>query len=455
MSKLEQEKYVLEQPTLTSSTKKALKESEFIKGDWPETNWWEMFHSSELSNLIESALESNPSISTVKQRIEFAKEQAIIARSKLLPYVYFTGEDQYQLVSKNGLLHALNPCLPRLANLIDLDLLFVYEFDFWSKYRNLTRSAIAKAAADIAESKQVELIVSASLATAYFGLKTNYQKKGLLVQLASVRKKYLQLQTLMNKKALLSKIPMTHSEETFLSAKKSIAQIEQEIETTKHLINILRGVGPDTPLAIDDSCLDFSYTIQIPENLNLNLIARRPDLAAAICRAKALAFEVGAAIADFYPNVNLLAFLGLESFHLNNLFNVSGSGTFNINPAFSLPIFTAGAIAANVRGKKAQYNQAVFEYNDLLLQSTQEIADNLTVLRATFQKKADQTRIVDQADLRLRIISRNYAKGLDDLLQVYQSEEALILQQLTDIDLLYEEYMGTIKFIKALGGGYE
>lgn len=454
MSRREQEQYVLEQPVFTASTRKALQQPEFLRGNWPEKNWWEMFHSKELSSLIESALESNPSISAIKERIEFAREQAVIARSKLSPYVYFNADDEFTLVSKYGIIHTLNPCLKRLVNLIDLNLLFTYEFDFWSKYRNLTRSALAKAASDIAQSKQVELIVSASLATAYFGLKTNLQKKRLYEEFANVRKKFLNLQTLLNQKALLSMIPITHSEEGYLAAKKSIAQIEQEIETTKHLINILRGMGPDEPLAIDDSCLDFTYKIVIPENLNLNLIARRPDLAAAIFRASALAHEVGAAIAEFFPNISLSGLLGLESLRLNKLFN-SASGTFAIEPALNLPIFTAGAIRANVRGKKALYNQAIFEYNELLLRSTQEIADTLSTLRAIFQKKEEQKQIVKQADLRLHIVYRNFSKGLDDLLQVYQSEEALISQQLIDVDLLYEEYMGTIKFIKALGGGYE
>lgn len=413
-----------------------------------------MFRLPELSSLIESGLQGNPTILGVQERIGFLKEQAIVARSKLFPYLYLTGQDQFLLLSKNGLYHTLNPFLSRLANLIDLDLLFTYQFDFWGKYRNLTRAAYTKAAAEVAESKEVELIVSTSIATAYFALKTSLQKKLLYTELAAVRKKLLGLQTLLNKKALLSQIPSTYSEEGYLAAKKWVTQIEQEVAITKHLINILRGLGPDEPIKIDEQCLDFSYKVEIPETLNLNLVARRPDLAAAVLRARALAYEVGAAIADFYPNINFFALVGQESFHFNNLFNLSSFGS-NLSPAFSLPLFTAGAIRANVTGKKALYNQAVFAYNDLLLRSTQEVADNLRVLQALFEKKKDQSLIVEQASLRLNIIRGNFSKGLDDLLQVYKSEEELILQQLINVELLYEQYVGAVKLIKALGGGYE
>ena len=60
MSKCEQEKNILAQPTLTTSTADSLKQNEFALGDWPEKNWWEMFQSEELSALIASALVSNP-----------------------------------------------------------------------------------------------------------------------------------------------------------------------------------------------------------------------------------------------------------------------------------------------------------------------------------------------------------------------------------------------------------
>ncbi len=450
MSKKEQEENILTQPALTVPSKG----NGFAIGEWPEEKWWEVFNSEELSTLIEAALEKNPTILAVKERIKLAEQEAIIARSKLFPFLYFNGADQYTYLSKNGLYHSLNPSLSQNANLIDLGLSFTYEFDFWSKYRNLTRSAYVKAAAKIAESKEVELIISSSLASAYFSLRTNLQKKILYEQLASVRKKFAKLQSLLNKKALLSKIPLTHSEESYLAAKKMVSQIDQEVITNKHLINILGGLGPDHTLAIDETCTTFCYTIEIPDTLNFELVARRPDVMAATLRAKALAFEVGAAISDFYPNINLTALLGFESLVASKLFNIATGGTVGVTPAFSLPIFTAGAIRANVRGKKALYNQAVFEYNDLLLKSTQEIADTLTLLKSLFQKRADQSLIVDQAELRLKLISKNFTSGLDDLLQVYQSEEELILKNLENIDLIYAQYLSSIKLIKALGGGY-
>ncbi len=453
MSKQERAQNFLKQPQLSSSVKEVINQNQFALGEWPEKKWWAAFQEKELSFLIDMTLDSNPSLQAIKERIGFAKQESIIAGSKLFPLLYFDADDSILWLSKYGVYQTLNPTISPNGNLIDLSLSFTYEFDFWSKYKNLFRAAKFREMMEIAESKQVELIISTALAQTYYALKTNLQRKILYEQLALVRKKYNALQTLLNKKALFSKIPPTISQESYLAALQFVANITDEIAKNKHFINILAGRGPDEKLAIDETCSDFDFKITIPETLNLNLIARRPDLMAAIFRTEALACEVGAAISDFYPNINLKALGGLNTLKSGFLFNPE-SLQGSITPALSLPIYTAGAIKANVRGKKNLYNQAVFDYNDLLLKSTQEIADLLSFLDAVFKKKDFQSSIVDQAELRYNIISHNYIRGLSDLLEVYMTEEEVILKCLENIELVYAEYLGAIKLIKALGGGY-
>ncbi len=453
MSRQERAQNFLKQPQLSTSVREVLDQKGFVLGEWPEEKWWGMFHEKELSSLIAAALESNPTLQAIKERIGFAKEEAVIARSKFFPLVYFDIDVNQTWLSKYGLYRTLNPSISRSSTQIDFGLSFSYEFDFWSKYKNLYRAAKFREYMEVAESKQVELVISTALAQTYYALKTNMQKKLLYEQLALVRKKYFALQSLLNRKALFSKIPPTISKESYLAAVQKVADAKDEIAMNKHLINILMGKSPDDKLAIDDTCTEFNFTITIPETLNLNLIARRPDLMASILRTEALACEVGVAIADFYPNINLKAFTGFESLQPSKLFEAQDS-QISIIPALSLPVYTAGAIRANVRGKKNLYNQAVFQYNELLLKSTQEIADVLSFLEAVFQKKDCQSSIVDQAEIRNKIVTHNYVKGLSDLLEVYITEEQVIQESIDNIELIYAQYLGAIKLIKALGGGY-
>ncbi len=453
LPKDEQTQNLISPPSVQTSVEKGLESGIFAQGDWPQENWWEIFQSTELNALVEEALGQNPTIHGIEKRVEFAKQTAKVVRSRLFPLVNFDANETWEYLSHHGLYRAFNPEIPINANLIDLTLSFTYEFDFWGKNRNLFRAALGENKAQEAEAADVELITTSAVAQAYFALKTNLVRERLYERLFDVRKKTFQLQNRLESSALLSRIEPLLSEEKVLEAEKFVSGIQEEVETNRHLINILLGRGPDTPVHVEGRLPPVIQSLCLPDDLSVDLLARRPDLMAQIWRVEALAHEVGAAKADFYPNINLTGFLGLESIAYSLLMK-SASKTAGLQPAIHLPIFTAGAIRANVRAKKALFDQAVFDYNNLLLRSAGEVADLLVLAQSVFAQKKDQTRIVEAAKLRYDLISLRRQSGLDNLLSPYYIEEELILRELEDVTLLYNQYLAAIKLIKALGGGY-
>ncbi len=453
LPKDEQTAHLLPPPSVELSVEKSLESGLFEIKDWPRSNWWAIFQSDQLNQLIVEALRQNPTIQRVEKRVTSAKQIAKVVRSRLFPLLFFDADESWEYLSYHGLYRALNPHVPINANLVDLTLSFTYEFDFWGKNRNLFLAAVGESKAQEAESAEVQLIVTTSLAQAYFALQTNLLRKNLYEQLVQVRQETFTLQRLLQKKALLSKLQPLLSEENLLEAQKWLLTIKDEIEVDRHLINVFRGKGPDAPLILDQ---EFSFPLKqlpIPSNLSLDLLARRPDLMAQIWRVEALAHEVGAAKADFYPDIHLTALIGLESVLYRFLLNTH-SKTAALQPAIHLPIFTAGAIRANIRAKKAQFDAAVNDYNDLLLKSAQEVADLLVLAQTIYQQKQDQEQIVQAAAERFALTNLRQQKGLDNMLSWYLSKEEWIFKQLDDVSLLYSQYLATIKLIKALGGGY-
>ncbi len=454
MSKSEQEEHILAAPCLETSQNRSVDSAIFTAGNWPLRAWWETFESEQLNGLIQKALEQNPSIQAVNQRIKAARQAAKIAKATLFPLVSFDADETYEFLSHNGLYKQFNPDLPINANLIDLTLSFNYEFDFWGKNRNLFESALGIQRAEEAEAKEVELITTVSLALSYFALKTNIVKQNLYKRLLEVRKKTSELSNLLKESALFSSIEPLFVEEGVWEAEQKLFVIEEEIQVNKHQINILAGRGPEEALEVDGQFGVLPDKIMIPENLSLDLLSRRPDLMAGIWRVESLAHEVGAAKADFYPNINLGAFIGLESVLYSKLLRGSSS-TGGLQPAIHLPIFTAGAIRANVRAKKAAFDEAVYVYNDLLLKSTKEVSDLLVLAESIFKQKKKQDSIVGNARELFNLALLRERAGLDSLLDSLNAEESFIQKELLNADLLYGQYLASIKLTKALGGGYE
>ncbi len=455
MPEREQRQNLLAPPCLESTLNEGLSSGFFEPGSWPDERWWIAFDSPELSGLIERALASNPSLQEAEARIRFAVSETGVAYARLYPWISFEAEDDYEYLSKNGLYRALNPRIPLSANLIDLTLSLTYEFDFWGKNRNRVAAALGRASASRAEAAQSALVVSTSLAAAYFTLKADLVKRDLLMQLASVTKSRLQLNQSLERSALNSRFAPLLSSEGHLESEKALQDVQRDIEIVVHQIQILMGLSPDCPLALnmEDRLRELSRPLALPCDLSIDLLARRPDLMAEIWQAKALAFEVGAAIADFFPDVNLTAFVGLESVFFSRLFKGS-SITAGVDPALHLPIFTAGAIRSNVMAKKAAFQAAVFAYNNLLLKSAAEVADLVSTGRAVFQKKIEQERIVADASESYALTLLRTRKGLASGFEGYDYEEALIIQELADLDLLLSQYLISIQLIRALGGGY-
>lgn len=453
MPREEQTKNIIQEPSLEDSLSTSLESDFFTLGDWPKERWWESFQSPELNGFIAIALAENPSLHEVKAKIAVAKQEAIIVKSNLFPFISFDTEITKTYLSRNGLYRAFNPAIPLNANLIDLSFSLQYEFDFWGKNENLFKAAYGETLAAIAESAQVELLVTTSVANAYFALKANLLRKRLYETLLETSADTLKLQNLMESKALSSKLLPLSLQENLSEIEQPLFIINHEIAISKHLLNSLMGFGPDHPLDIDPDLSPVADTIALPSNLSLNLLARRPDLMAQIWRAKALAYKVGAAIADFYPDINITALAGLESVSYSNLFSAQ-SKTYTATPALHLPIFTAGAIQANVDAYKASFDEAIFAYNDLVLMSVKEVADLLSLAQSIYKQKYAQNIIVQAAEDRYELTNSRKKAGLDNQFDLYRLHIEVLNKQLTNISLLYEQYAVTIKLIKALGGGY-
>jgi len=453
MTEKEMAQNVINLPSLEQSVDHSLSSPYFSEGDWPEKEWWNIFHDEHLSSLIDFALQNNPSILAIKQRVELARQNAKVVRSNLFPLVFFDFNETWQYLSKNGLYRTLNDKIPLNANLVDLSLSFNYEFDFWSKNLNSFRSALGKAKADEAEEAQVELITTTAVAQAYFALKTNLKKKSLLQEITQIKKEIFDLQMLMQDKALFSRLVPLRGEEDVQDAEKLLVAIQDEVVIDKHLLNILIGKGPDEDLYVDESLASLPRTLTLPTSLSLNLLSRRPDLMAQIWRVESLGNEVGVAKADFFPNINLVGLVGLESILYRTLFKES-SKTQALKPAINLPIFTAGAIRANVRAKKAEFDQAVYDYNEKILESSKEVADLMVFAQTVYEQKYLQENIVSEAKELYDLVKLRYEKGLDNLITLYSSQLRFLERELEDVTLLYNQYLASIRLIKSLGGGY-
>lgn len=448
-----QEEKKLASVSLNKSLETAYTDALFQKGNWPDPNWWEMFKDPQLNQLIIKGLENNPTMQKAVANMKSAWQMANVQKSYLWPELDFTAQDNWQYFGKNGFFRSFAKTLPPSVNEIDIDFNFFYEVDFWGKNRRLFQASLGEAKATTAESAGAALWISTAIALAYIDLQTDLKKLDILKQIKETRSSSYNVVNTRVVHAQSTQVEKIQANKPVLDVDVLIEQYKLQIELDKHLISALIGQGPDDGETYSTLSAVLETPLPLPDNIEFNFLSRRPDLMAQIWRAMSAAEHVGAAKTEFYPNFSLSAFGGIETLSFGTIFSWN-SKMGSLLPAFTLPLFNAGRIRARVNAKEAEYESAVYAYNELLFQAAKEVADEISTFRSVNQQiEIQRANLKDLTD-RCELVSSQFTNGIVNSLDVLSSQEEVLNQCLILADLEHNRLMAALKLIKALGGGY-
>jgi NodT family efflux transporter outer membrane factor (OMF) lipoprotein len=191
----------------------------------------------------------------------------------------------------------------------------------------------------------------------------------------------------------------------------------------------------------------------LPAAVPADLLGRRADIAAARWRVEAATADMKSAKAQFYPNVNLTAFVGLASIGLDRLVR-SGSEQYGAGPAIHLPIFDSGRLRANLSGKAADRDAAVESYNAAVLDAVHDVADQIGSMRSIARQQLEQVSAQTSAESAYDLATQRYKAGLGTYLTVLNAESNVLTQRRLSADLKARAIDIQIALIRSLGGGY-
>ena len=320
---------------------------------WPGDGWWRAYGDPQLDVLTGEALHGSPDLQLAQARLHAAMAAVQGAHATRIPEVTGTASFTEEKQSYNDLIP--KAALPQGWN--DYGLATVnlsYELDFWGKNRAALAAALSEQRAAEVEVTEARLIISTSVASAYAGLVHLYTLRDNAAETLDLRTKTVALFRQRHDFGLETLSSVREVEARQAGAQADLLAIDERIGLQRNAIAALLGAGPDRGLTITRPTAQFSGSQGLPQNLALDLLGRRPDIVAARSRTEAAARRIDQAKAGFYPSVNLLGFVGLQSLGIDNL-TKSGSGLGSIGPAISLPIFNTERLQGQLRGAHAEY----------------------------------------------------------------------------------------------------
>ncbi|MCB1107046.1 MAG: efflux transporter outer membrane subunit [Chlamydiia bacterium] len=453
LKKRNNEPSLMDKVEIAPSIDSALSTPSFREGDWPAYDWWALFEDMQLSEIMEIAIKNNPNLLAAASRVQGAREEAKKVRSNLLPSFSLSFDDNYEHLSKDSLDRFPPSAVPPVINQIHLALNFEYEIDLFGKNRNKYQAAIGRAKAEAAEMSESLLIITMTLAETYISYMENLQNLELSISLFEARKTLLELTQLRFMNGLEDERKVDAASAALLFAEESVVVYEREVDLNLSQIKILMGLSPDDPYTIKTPTCSFNAPFSLPEDIPLNLVSRRPDLMAQIWKVEAAAHLISAAKGAFFPNINLLAFAGLESLKWNTLFTAD-SYAASLAPAVNLPLFTGGKLTAELNEKYASYDAAVHDYNALLLKAAKEVSDQIKILEAANQRSFFQSEAIEKGLHSLKLLEMRYFNGLDNYLTVLEKRIEVIHEKIKEVGIENERFFAALQLIKSLGGGY-
>jgi NodT family efflux transporter outer membrane factor (OMF) lipoprotein len=329
-----------------------------------------------------------------------------------------------------------------------------YELDFWGKNRAAVNAALDRSHAVEVDLQAARLALTTAVVRSYLRLDAAFAQRDLAEATLHEREETLALVQKRVAASLDSQLELTQAESALPAAREQIAVIDEAIALIRNQLAALEGQGPDAARSLNRPKLATATPVQIPAALPVELLGRRPDVVAARWRVEAASEDITVATAQFYPNVTLNAFVGLQSLGLSDFLS-PGSRVMGIGPAFSLPVFDGGRLRSNLRRNQADYDAAVATYNGTLVDALHDVVDQLVSLDAVKQQQVEQNEALRLSQKAFDLATSRYRSGLASYLQVLSAEAQVLIQQRAVIATEARQRELQLNLVRALGGGFQ
>jgi NodT family efflux transporter outer membrane factor (OMF) lipoprotein len=434
------------------AAQRSLRDAHAGDAAWPARDWWKALDDAQLDALIDEAVRDSPTLKVAAARTRKAIAAADAAAAPLSPRIDGSASSTRERFPNNGLTPPPLGGSTRTVN--ELQATLSWEIDFWGKNRAAYEAALGAARAAEVDAYAARLALSTNIAQAYVQLQRAYLLHDVAVATLAERQRIYELTRDRNAAGLDSRLELKQAESAVPATHEALVALDERMALARNQIAALLGAGPDRGLAIERPAATALASVALPSTLPAELIGRRPDVVAQRWRIEAAGRDIASAKAQFYPNVNLVAFVGLQTLGASNLL-AAASGMAGVGPAITLPIFDAGRLRANLAAKDADYDVAVEQYNQTLADAMRDVVDQLASFRSVAAQRVQQRQALATTRKAYELALLRYREGLGNYVQVLSAEQPLLDQQSLDAELHARELELSINLVRALGGGYE
>ncbi|WP_168194384.1 efflux transporter outer membrane subunit [Formicincola oecophyllae] len=412
--------------------------------------WWEMYRCPKLNQLVSEALVNSPNLRAMQHSLQQAWEQRRVEGASLYPTI----SGQF-IPTWNQVSHAYSNVPMQnywVYGMHTLQTQVGYVPDLWGGATSAIVEAAAQADVQRFQVEATAMTLITNVVNAAFNdgsLRAQVATQNQLIHEADA------ILTIMDGQQMLGDVAQTTvylQHDVVATQKAALAPLKKQFEQNRDQMALLAGQPPNAPMP-EFQMSDFTLPAKLPLSLPARLLEQRPDVQAARAQITAAAAQVGVAIAQRLPNLQLSASPGYAAESLHKFFTPS-MGQFALMSTITQPLFQGGSLIHAQRAAKQQFLQSLEYYKHATLTGLNDVAQTLHALNNDSEGVLATYEQLDNARHSLALVERQHRLGDNSQIDVLAVRFLVTQKELAMEQASLQRFSDSVALIQALGGGW-
>ena len=445
--------YTQEKPATTAATPgiPGGEAQTFVEGRDIPGEWWTLFHSKPLDDLIAQSLQNNADLAAAEAALRVAHENMKAAEGAFFPTI--TGDFSATRQKQPASLAPVPANNALLFNLFTPEVSISYSPDIWGLNRRTVEASAAQEDAARYQMLAARITLASNVAVTAITLASVEDEVAATRALIADNAKMVEILQYQFDKGYASGIDLAGQKSQAAQIAATLPPLVKQEAQLRDALAALAGRYPSDAPQVDLALANLALPSDLPLSLPSKLVAQRPDVLQAEANLHAASAQIGVAIANRLPNITLSANAGSTALSFNQLFS-PGTGFWTLGSSVAAPIFEGGTLLHQERGARAAYDEAAAQYKSTVLTSFQNVADTLTAL----EQDADGLKAAAAAEAAARttrdMTERQVRDGYGSTLALLMAEQSYQQARIALVQAEAARFTDTAALFQALGGGW-
>ncbi len=424
----------------------------FVENQTIPAQWWTLFHSKSLNELIVASFQHNPSIHAAQSALKGALETVYAQQSAFYPFAGLSFNPSKQQTAK--LLTSVLSANRYNYALYTGQLFVSYTPDVFGGTRKQLESFIAQAQLKRLQLEATYVTLSSNVVNAVIQEAALREQISITKQVIASQIKILKITRRQQKLGDAARSDIALQESALATFQTALSPLEKQLALQRDLINALTGRLPDDPRTPQFRLHNLKLPKLIPLSLPSTLIEHRPDIRAAEEQMRAANALIGVSVANRLPNLNIgFTNAGTATTNLSSLF-APNTLFWSLAGIITQPISDAGNLLHKQRYAEAAYAETVALYKLTIINAFQNVVDTLKAIQQD-AIALDRAYEAERAALTsLTILRRQLLSGDVSTIDLLISEQFYKQAKLKQVQAEADRLTDTVALFQALGGGW-